>query len=241
MNGVGDMTNECGVLVIGGDTKLGVSLAICGTALGFATSLAEITPRHRAQAGDDVWVSGELGSTACAVYLYGSSHLSDGWRDWAAATLRNPNLPLDKCRALRSHRVVNAGCDISDGLGADLTGLASASSLGLEIDASEIPVHPSVIVGAQTVGVPPWLFAFASGGDFQIAVTAPPKQSKVLAEVGFTKIGRMTDDQRTRLRLPDGRFVALPSTGHRDARGMTFAQEVEYLLRIVTEALNGKP
>jgi thiamine-monophosphate kinase len=230
MNGVGDMATTCGALLVGGDTKLGASLAVCATALGFVADPNAATPRHRGQPDDDVWVSGWIGSAACAVHSYRSAALPQSWRAWAAQVLRVPMLPLEKCGRLRGLSVVNAGCDISDGLGADLSGLAMASGLGLEIDAALIPLHPNVVLAAAAAQVPPWLYAFASGGDFQVAMTANRKHRSLLSDAGFTRIGRLTAERTTILRLAPGREVAFPKTGHRDARGLPFAAEVEHLL-----------
>jgi thiamine-monophosphate kinase len=232
MRGVRSMADDCGMVVVGGDTKLGRSLAVCATALGFATDRRQLTPTFGAQTGDDIWLSGCVGSVAAAVQCLLRERRGD-MQEWAECAIKNPVLPLKAAAGLRNLLCANGATDISDGLGTDLTKLATLSGRGARIVANLIPVADEVKHVAELLGRPPWVFPFATGGDFQYAVTTPAAVRERIEQLGFVRIGEITSEPDVILLLPDGRAIPLPAVGHRDARNLTFADEIEILMSAV--------
>jgi len=79
--------------------------------------------------------------------------------------------------------------------------------------------------------LPAWALAFASGGDFQFIASASPRHDRMMASFGFRRIGHINSKRQRLLRLSDGGEKPLPRTGHRDARNMTFCDEIATLAK----------
>ena len=231
MRGADSAASECSVRIIGGDTKLGPKSAYAATAIGFADDESELFIKSRATPGDGVWVSGTLGSCAAAVLGFAMPEMSPAWRTWAEAAIVRPTLPLAISRQVASLRMGAAGTDISDGLGADLNDLCNSSGVGVEITAGAIPLAPEAEAVARSLAVPGYRMAFTIGGDLQFLVTASARYEKNLHEIGLVKIGSVHADPSHRIIIDSSnKRVPLPSAGHRDSRGLTFHEEIQYLL-----------
>ncbi len=119
IKGVHYEANKWGIPVVGGDSKLGTSLAILGIAIGSASCHEELFLKNNAKAGDSVWVSGYIGSSSAAVLGLQDSNMTQAWQKWAVNVLTVPNLPFSKSYQLSKLRIGHGGTDISDGLGVD--------------------------------------------------------------------------------------------------------------------------
>jgi len=64
--------SRCEIPIVGGDTKLGFSKTFFGVALGFASNKKSLFLKTAAKTGHNIWVSGDLGSTACSVEILSS-------------------------------------------------------------------------------------------------------------------------------------------------------------------------
>jgi thiamine-monophosphate kinase len=117
-----------GVDLIGGDTTRGPLLVISVTALG------EVPPglalyRGGACAGDDIWVSGEVGAAALAL-------VHPEIRE-AALRLHQPEPRVELGERLRG--LAHAAIDLSDGLAGDLQHVIQRSQVGAMVNYAEIP------------------------------------------------------------------------------------------------------
>jgi thiamine-monophosphate kinase len=229
--GVRREATKCGMVVLGGDTKLGSALSVCATAIGLAESKTSLILKTRARVSHSIWLSGPIGTFASAVAYLAKGGADAKLRAWAARTIRTPRLPLARAAKLRRLGIAKAGTDISDGLGADLASLAEASGVAVVIDCEAIPVERNVRHIASFLGVPAWAFAFASGGDFQFLVTVPRRHETAIAALGFVRIGDIVDAGQGNTVAVDGRRTALPELGHRDARNLSFGEEIQSLLQ----------
>ena len=230
--GIDEEAGRWKVPVVGGDTKLGRSRAILAVAVGSAKSLDNLFLKNGAQPDDLIWVSGDIGSCGAAAVGLTDRLMDEPWNEWARQAVLRPQLPLEQSRCLANAGWANGGTDISDGLGADLVDLCRASSVGAVIEAQSIPVSAEVHKLAETVGIPPYRFAFGIGGDLQFLVTAPSSVSRHMKSLGFTNIGKVTEEPEVRLVPPSGdATVPVRGHGHRDVRGLSFAEEIKYLLR----------
>jgi thiamine-monophosphate kinase len=226
-----------GVPVVGGDTKLGHGMAVCGTAVGEAGSEEELFPKYRARPGDGLWVSGSLGSCSAAVLGLTDKCFDKEWEAWAKSVLTVPKLPFAQSRATAALGLSCAGTDISDGLGTDLAQVCEASGVGAVIELGAIPVHIQAARVAEAMSLPRWSMAFGVGGEFQFLVTAPPSGTAGLEAAGLHRIGEVTAKRGLRGREPGGEARPIQSAGHRDGRRMTFVDEVRHL---VGEANHGE-
>lgn len=226
MRGVRQETERYGIPVIGGDTKLGSSLAIVGVAVGSAVSSKNLFLKNGAKPGDLIWTSGCLGSCAASVVGIKEGVKDKKWRAWAKRVLAAPNVPIDKSMALSTLRIGRGGTDISDGLGVGIHKLCDQSDTGAVIYADQIPVATPVLRIAKEKGLSRWAFSFASGGDFQFLATTSPRAEAKLRELGFYLIGRITKNKKRSIHVANRGDHDLPSIGHRDSRQLTFYEEI---------------
>ena len=232
MLGIRFESRKWGAPVVGGDTKLGQGRAILTCGVGTVASPDELFLSCNARPGDAVLSSGHLGTCAAAALLAGRNQGSQAVPAWVRAAVTTPDLPLAKARNLAAMRIARSGTDVSDGLGIDLHHLCERSNVGAVIDVEAIPVRRAVRILGRQIGVPPWTFSFASGGDFQFLVTVPKPGLRHAERLGFKKIGEILNGRELFLRNAAGLTRPLPRKGHHDRRGRTFADEVE---RIVVE------
>lgn len=231
MRGVKFESDRHGVPVVGGDSKLGKSRALHAVAIGTAQSRRQLFLKNGAKPGDVIWVSGNLGSVAAAVWGYGRADLPRQWKAWARNALLVPRLPLMASQKVSASGLGRGGTDISDGFGADLFEMCKASAVGAIVDVNSIPTSPEVKRAARIANVPAWRFAFASGGDFQFIVTTGKVARGKMKRFGFHEVGMISKNRRQVLRLCGGEEIPLPTKGHRDHRLLTFAQEIDALIR----------
>lgn len=204
-----------GIELVGGDTTRG-ALTISITVMG------EVPPgqalrRDGAQAGDDVWVSGAIGSAALAL-AYRQGRLSmeqvDAARVLPALYLPAPRVALGI--ALRN--VASAAIDISDGLLADLGHILERSHVGATLEFATLPTLPVVrkylhdAVARDCV--------LAGGDDYELCFTAPgDRRGAVLAaavgvETTVTRIGRIGAEPGLTVVDADGQPIAWEHTGY---------------------------
>lgn len=157
--------------LIGGDTTRGpltISVQIMGE-----TPIGKAIKRSGAKAGDDIWVSGNLGSAAL-----GLAHLQKKMNIPASAlsicldALNAPTPRVTLGLALRS--IANSCIDVSDGLMADLGHILKASGLGASIELSLVPCHDFL---RENLTNPAYQqYVLAGGDDYELVFTAPESQ-----------------------------------------------------------------
>ena len=187
-----------GIALLGGDTvRTPGPASFSVTLLGWAKS-GRVVSRSGARPGDAVFVTGQIG---------------DGWLGLQAAQGR---LSLDQARidALTEHYrrpvpqlafssvvrdMATASLDVSDGLVADLTHIAEASGVGIEIDLELTPLSMAGQAWFETRADPQAAFEqLATGGDdYEIAFTVGGSDEAALRReadkrhVRLTKLGRV--------------------------------------------------
>jgi len=157
MAGVGTAATEAGARVFGGDLARAPLVLVDVCAIG--TALRPVR-RVGAEAGDGLWVTGQLGGVSLALQEY----LAGGRpkRELAERFARpQPRLAAGQWLASQG---AHAMIDLSDGLSADAPHLAAASGVALEIALELIPCW---------TGAAP-LVAAASGEEYELLVALPP-------------------------------------------------------------------
>jgi thiamine-monophosphate kinase len=204
-----------GIELVGGDTTRG-ALTIAITAIG------EVPPgqalrRSGARAGDDVWVSGQLGAAAMAL-AYRQGRLFMEQID-AAKVLPALYLPMPRVAlgiALRG--VARSAIDISDGLLADLGHILEASAVGAELDFAALPI-PEVARAYLHEAVARDC-VLAGGDDYELCFTAAAEQREAVLAAGVaggisvTRIGTITQAPGLVVRGADGQPLQIEKTGY---------------------------
>jgi thiamine-monophosphate kinase len=146
--------------LVGGDTTRGAARTISITAIG------EVPPglaleRAGARAGDDVWVSGELGGAAL-----GLAHPE------IAEAAKRLNLPEPRVElGERLRRLAHAAIDVSDGLAGDLAHILERSGVGATVQYDLIP-RPHALIALKNAELEKNC-VLSGGDDYELVFTAP--------------------------------------------------------------------
>ena len=211
--------------VVGGNlTRSPGPLMIDVTVIGTVKRRQALT-RTGARPGDDVYVSGTIGTAAAGLRLLQSSVRShhpsvgptsatDDWRLTSAYLRPEPRLALGI--HLARNKAASACMDLSDGLSDGLEQMAEASGVGMTIDAAALPIEPAARAWFDARGQDPVAEALAGGDDYELLIAVRPRTQRRLAEatrhggVPLTRIGRCTAERGITLRgaasaaLPQG-------------------------------------
>ena len=209
------MADMHSIELVGGDTTRG-ALTLSITVMG------EVPPgqalrRDGAQAGDDVWVSGVIGSAALALaYRQGRLFMEqiDAAKVLPALYLPTPRVELGI--ALRG--IASSAIDISDGLLGDLGHILERSGVGARLEFATLPTLPLVqgylheAVARDCV--------LAGGDDYELCFTAPASKRDAVraaaeaAGVAVTRIGSITDEPGLAVIDADGQPLPFEHTGY---------------------------
>ncbi len=209
------MADAHGIELVGGDTTKG-PLTISITAIGEVPA-GEALRRDGAQAGDDIWVSGVIGSAALALaYRQGRLYMDqiDAAKVLPALYLPTPRVELGI--ALRG--VASSAIDISDGLLGDLGHILERSCVGAIVEFGLLPTLP---VAQAYLHEPVARDCLLAGGDdYELCFTAPADaRERVLAAaqtagIAVTRIGRITAEAGLAVHDADGQPMPLSRTGY---------------------------
>lgn len=200
------------VSLAGGDTAQAVAgiqadIVVVGSAPKGTAIL-----RSGAMPGDQIYLTGELGSSAAAL-----SRLENGL-PLGAESARHFH-PAARVRAgqwLRRHKIPSAMIDISDGLSTDLEHICQESGVGAEIEAEAIPRAPFGSEQKQRVALD---FALHGGDDYELLFTSSKPLPRKVEGVRITRIGETTGKKGMRLISADGSRQVLEPKGWEHFRG----------------------
>lgn len=170
LEGLAGALAEYGVPLLGGDTVSSAGAQVLGlTAIGRA-SHSPVPGRDGAQVGDAVYVTGPIGGA-----MMGLEALRAGRPDDESLAYRRPLARLAEGQALAPF--VSAMMDVSDGLLLDVSRMARASGVTINLDAQAIPL-----------ACPPERRdeALRWGDDYQLLLTAP---SELALPIPLHRIG----------------------------------------------------
>jgi thiamine-monophosphate kinase len=210
-----DLAAEFNVSLIGGDTTRG-PLTLTVTIMGEVPAGAALR-RSGAKAGNDVWVSGNIGDAALAVaHRHGKLVLGEGDYHEAVMRLYEPTPRVRLGQALRG--IATAAIDVSDGLLADLGHICRLSGVGATVDLNSIPVSA---IGAKHFASDAGRTAIVAGGDdYELCFTAAPNSRESIAEmedslgIPLTRIGQVKRGKGVSLLGPDGKAVKIDGRGY---------------------------
>ena len=167
--GMADCAKACGTSVIGGDIDTHDELTITGTAIGRAKK-SELLTRSGAQVGDNVCVTGYVGSAGAALRaLETVTQVSDS----ILRALFEPMPQTEGAQGLAGSRAVTSMMDMSDGLAMSLHDLADASGVGFKVYEGALPIADEVRAFAKSADDALEL-ALYTGGDFGLLFTVRP-------------------------------------------------------------------
>jgi thiamine-monophosphate kinase len=167
-DGLSAEAETVGAAVVGGDMAASPLITIAVTALG---DLAGRRPVQRSGAnpGDVVAMAGRIGHAAA-----GYTVLSRGFRSPKALVeaYRRPAVPYWAGPAA-ANLGATAMIDVSDGLLSDVTHIAEASNVGIDIRRDVFEITQPMRDAASALGVDPYTWVLAGGDDHPLVATFP--------------------------------------------------------------------
>jgi thiamine-monophosphate kinase len=209
-----DLAGEFNVSLIGGDTTRG-PLTLTVTIMG-EVPMGSALRRSGAKAGNDVWVSGNLGDAALAVaHRHGKLVLGESDYHEALLRLYEPTPRVALGQALRG--LATSAIDISDGLLADLGHICRLSGVGATVELASIPVST---IGARHFASDAGLTAIVAGGDdYELCFTAPANARESITDltnvlgIPLTRIGQVKRGKGVSLLGADGKPMRIDGRG----------------------------
>lgn len=200
--------------LIGGDTTRGpltIAIQIWGE-----LPKGQRLLRSAALPGDDIWVSGELGSAAIGLqHLFGNFALTGEMRQVCLDRLHRPEPRVNL--GVRLLQIANAAIDISDGLLSDLGHILTASKVAARLFYAKIPVA----IGFESQKDHPLLQeAVLSGGDdYELCFTVPKNFRSEINEISrqlglqLTQIGTIEVGKGVYVEGRNGERLSIGRTG----------------------------
>jgi len=186
-----------GLTLAGGDTAESPNGILADIVVVGAVPTGKAVLRSGARSGDRIYVSGELGGSAAAVWqMRKKPKRKLNPREYPRHFFPEPRIELG--RILREKGLASAMIDISDGLSTDLAHICEESGVGAEVEAEVIP-RASVGKPVREVDLQ---FALHGGEDYELLFTAPrgKRIPSGIAGVPITQIGHITRDRQVLLR-----------------------------------------
>jgi len=188
------LADRHGVDLIGGDTTRG-PLNICVQIMG-EVGRGKALRRDGAKAGDDIWVSGQLGDAAAAVAQ------RRGELKLGAPAVERCRLRLDwptprVALGLELIALAHSAIDLSDGLLGDLAHICERSGVGAEVGYAAVPCSADLAPlrdhaqGRRVI--------LAGGDDYELCFTAAPKRAAEIEalsatlDIALTRVGRIVE------------------------------------------------
>ena len=192
--------------LLGGDTSATDGPLVLSLTLTGVCGERGPVRRSGARPGDDLWVTGSIGDgwLGLQASIRPDFEVSAEDRLWRVSRYREP-VPPSPAFADCIARFASGSADVSDGLVADASRIASASGAGLVIEGARIPLSEAArrwLAGSSLADVG----ALATGGDdYQALFTASPRDRTALEAsarslgVRLTLIGTVVERGGVRL------------------------------------------
>ncbi len=215
------LADEVGCVLAGGDTTRAPQIrqadgpiTVCITAVGEVPT-GQAHSRARAVAGDDLWVSAELGGAALALQMRrGVLQLSEADAQACQQRMDRPQPRVVLGQALRG--IAHAAIDISDGLLADLGHICERSEVGATVQWEGLPRVAAL--ATQPLALQ-HACALAGGDDYELLFTAPVQARAQVeaaareARTPVTRIGVITHGREVVVVGSKGERIQMTASG----------------------------
>jgi thiamine-monophosphate kinase len=219
LKGLLDLAREFKVPLAGGDTAQSAGGIQADIVVVGSVPEGKAVLRSGAKAGDQIYVTGELGGSAAALARLmkskpvGAKHFRDSYKS-------RPLARVAVGRWLRQRGVASAMIDSSDGLSTDLEHICEESHVGAVIEAEAIPRaqvgRRKKELGKKRVALE---LALHGGDDYELLFTSSATVPFKIAGVRVTRIGRTTQSAGMRLIGADGKARPLKAEGWEHFKG----------------------
>lgn len=228
--GAAEILEEFDCALIGGDTVKGPSLTINIVILGSGAK-DRVIMRSTASKGENIYVSGDLGSAAggleiCKAPDLFKSFTKDELQPLISKHL-NPTPRVLLGQVLGASGMVGAMQDISDGIATDLAHICTQSDLGAEIEEDTLPGNQVLERVSRCLHKEPLELKISGGEDYELLFTVKEGRDEELLALLSEKcreqvhrVGRMIEGSGVRLISGDGSVdIAFRGFQHRGNGG----------------------
>ncbi len=220
LKGIIDTAKKYRVSLIGGNISKSSEFSISATIIGDYKDKS-VVKRFNSKAGNQVYVSGELGNSWMAFYLNGNknsifknySNLKSTDKKLIENFIDKYKLPeprINLGKKLSEKKLANSLTDISDGLVKDIFSV-TCHGCGCEIQIEEIPVNEKLKYICTILNIKDYIDKVVSfGEDYELLWTTEEYKEKELLKLSKTagikikKIGHITDKPACINFLKDG-------------------------------------
>ncbi|PIE69074.1 MAG: thiamine-phosphate kinase [Deltaproteobacteria bacterium] len=178
--GMAEACRRYGCRLVGGDTVQGPNMSLSLTLIGESRQDL-VVYRHGAQPGDDIWVSGPLGSAAAGLALLQRGSAGKAFTELLEAHF-DPKARTGLAPSLAA-KGIHAMIDLSDGLATDLAHICSSSGVGAKIYADLLPAAPALMDASRETGTDALQWQVSGGEDYELLFTAGPEDKPQLLEI----------------------------------------------------------
>ena len=202
--GMSALARRFEVAIVGGETTLSPGGLLISVALLGLVPRGKGVLRSGAEAGDAIFVTGDLGGSRTGKHLEFEPRVTEA--QWLAREF-----------------AIHAMLDVSDGLAGDLRHLLKASRVGAELLAGSIPISRAAKLAARLEGAAKTalLAALTDGEDFELLCTVAGKDAVPLLDawrgqfpkVPLTCIGKIIANEGIHIRDKQG-VRPLAATGY---------------------------
>lgn len=209
--------------ILGGNmSKTTNNVSVTITVLGEAAQ-GQSVERSGAQVGDDIWVTGPLGSAKAGLEaLLHPEAIAHVPTSEVLTRYRRPLPRLAEAQYLQQHVPLHSLIDLSDGIAGDLAHICEQSGVGAQLEAACLPITQEVRQVASALQRDPLTFALHGGEDFELCFTAPATSLSQALQEAFTsqfhgalvRVGTMLSEPGLTLCYPDGTRQPLRPHGY---------------------------
>jgi len=208
--------------LIGGDTCRSRSGLLLNIVVIGEVDHTKCLYRSGAGAGDSVFVTGTLGGSALGLACAEKGLRNIHTRDFSK--MHDDPIPrVATGNWLAASTCVTAMIDVSDGLVSDLGHIASASGVGMSIEAGKLPLPDDFVSISAQCGKDPLTLALIGGEDYELVFTVSSSKLTLFEKMlgvmlstfghAVTKIGRVVGERGVVVRDMHGADIPLSSTG----------------------------
>lgn len=193
--GMNALARQYDVAIVGGETVRNPERLLLSVSVLGVVPDGKVLHRSGAQAGDAIFVTGELGGSAAGKHLDFQPRLAEA--SW-----------------LTQNFLIHSMIDLSDGLAGDLPHILKASNVGAELLAIAIPVSHEARRAAKlsSSAKPPLVAALSDGEDFELLFTVSSASAvplldgwkKAFPDLRLSCIGKITANPGLMLRDKHG-------------------------------------
>lgn len=218
-DGMKSMAREFDVNLLGGDTTSSPEHLVINIALIGEAPEKEILYRSGARAGDVIFLTGLVGSSAAGLDILLSRRIFDGQKELLEAHY-NPYPHVKAGRIIAGSNAASSLIDVSDGVASDLGHLCCESQLGAIIEKEKMPVADLVRRYCENFKLDFEYLTLHVGQDYVLLGTVKEDSAQNLKEAlnsrgcEFYPIGQMVQEKGIKIRSGDGSLREIEAAGY---------------------------